>query len=392
MATFLGQDLEGPLAMTVEGAGDGSVNGSTRKKVTEQREKLRGSVIGEALKKHPDQNARPVLVWPQLDKLSSAWLLSLPGPHTGLPTSVFSEAVCSHLCLPSPACRDRVGERVGRSVVDRFGDAVMAAMLPGDTWRIRHDTVKSEINRLLTWCSLPATCEVFGLFSHLIPQEGLSRIERGRKRQGLVPDFQLEVPCATGGKVTRLAELKVINCCQTRYSTGDRVKAVDKRARLLQGEYKKKAKDVDRLYGGTKERTKEGTGPVENKLSQYGDLQGLVVGAFGEGSEDLHGLVQLLAESKVKAMGLSRGREGTEAELGMLVGQIRRMLSTVNVRAQAQCLLTRMNSIGEGVSQAAKRRKWAAIEEEKMRKERLIQWESRVRGRNIVRRGEFMLE
>ena len=44
------------------------------------------------------------------------------------------------------------------------------------------------------------------------------------------------------------------------------------------------------------------------------------------------------------------GREGTEAELGLLVGQIRRMLSTVNVRTQAQCLLTRMNSIGEAVS------------------------------------------
>ena len=156
MATFLGQDLEGPLAMTVEGAGDGSVNGSTRKKVTEQREKLRGSVIGEALKKHPDQKARPVLVWPQLDKLSSAWLLSLPGPHTGLPTSLFSEAVCSHLCLPSPACRDRVGERVGRSVVDRFGDAVMAAMLPGDTWRIRHDTVTVSYTHL----TLPTICSV----------------------------------------------------------------------------------------------------------------------------------------------------------------------------------------------------------------------------------------
>ena len=163
---------------------------------------------------------------------------------------------------------------------------------------------------------------------------------------------------------------------------------MDKRARLLQEEYKKKAKDVDRLYGGTI----EGTGPVENKLMQYGDLQGLVVGAFGEGSEDLHGLVQLLAESKVKAMGLSRGREGTEAELGMLVGQIRRMLSTVNVRAQAQCLLTRMNSIGGGVSPAAKRRKWAAAEDEKMRKERLIHWESRILGRNIVRRGKFLLE
>ena len=125
---------------------------------------------------------------------------------------------------------------MGRAVVDGYGDAVMAAMLPGDTWRTRHDTVKSEINRLLTWCKVPATCEVFVLFSHLIPQEGLSRIERERKRQGLVPDFQLEVPCSTGGRVPRLAELKVINCCQTRYSTGDKIKAVDKRARLLQGE------------------------------------------------------------------------------------------------------------------------------------------------------------
>ena len=31
--------------------------------------------------------------------------------------------------------------------------------------------------------------EVLGEFSHLIPQKGLSRMERGRKRQGLVPDF-----------------------------------------------------------------------------------------------------------------------------------------------------------------------------------------------------------
>ena len=57
----------------------------------------------------------------------------------------------------------------------------------------------------------------------------------------------------------RLAELKVINYCQTRYTPGDKTKAVDRRAKLLQGEYKKKAKDVDRLYGATREGT---TGPV----------------------------------------------------------------------------------------------------------------------------------
>ena len=68
-----------------------------------------------------------------------------------------------------------------------------------------------------------------------------------------MPDFQLEVPCPTGGKVMRLAELKVINCCRTRYTPGDRLRAVEKRAKLLPGKYKKKAKDVDRLYGDTRE-------------------------------------------------------------------------------------------------------------------------------------------
>ena len=133
--------------------------------MTEQREKMRGAVLSKTLTLHPNQQARPVLVWPQLDKLSSAWLLAYPGPHTGMSSTVFSEAVCSHLCLPSPVCRDRVGERVGRAVVDLFGDHVMSAPLPGDTWRTRHDMVKSQLNRLLLWSHLPATCEVFGLFS-----------------------------------------------------------------------------------------------------------------------------------------------------------------------------------------------------------------------------------
>ena len=389
LVEFLGQELEGTLATEVLGVGEGSVTGSTRKKVVEQREKLRGSVLSKALTQYPDQQARPVMVWPQMDKLSSAWLLAYPGPHTGLNALVFSEAVCSHLCLPSPSCRDRVGEKVGKTVVDIFGDKVMATTMHGDTWRIKHDTVKMELNRLCVWSSLPSTCEVFGLFSHLIPQEGLSRIERGRKRQAMVPDFKLEVPCTTGGKVSRLAELKVLNCCPTRYSPGDRDRAVNKRAKLLQGEYRKKARDTDRKYGDTVEGT---IGPVERKLQQYGDIQGLVVGAFGEGSEDLHTLVQTMAESKVNAMGLARGREGTDAELGIVVGQIRRMLSTAGIRAQAQCLLTRMANVGEGVGEAAKRRHWAAVEEEKMRRERMAQWIGRARGRNIVRRGQFLLE
>ena len=69
-------------------------------------------------------------------------------------------------------------------------------------------------------------------------------------------------------------------------------------------------------------------GPVENKLLQYGDLQGLVVSAFGEGSQHLHSLVQTIEESRIKSLGLARGWQGTKAVLGIVVGQVRRMLST----------------------------------------------------------------
>ena len=126
-------------------------------------------------------------------------------------------------------------------------------------------------------------------------------------------------------------------------------------------------------------------------MLQYGELFGLVVGAFGEGSDDLHELIQILAEKKVGANGLRRGREASEEELGVVVGQIRRALSTASVRAQSQCLISRLNCVGQGFAQAAKRRKWVAAEEERMRKERQAQWVGRERGRNLVRRGQFLL-
>ena len=164
---------------------------------------------------------------------------------------------------------------------------------------------------------------------------------------------------------------------------------MNRRANQLQSEYRRKAKEADRIYGN---HINDQAGPVERKLLQYGDLYGLVVGAFGEGSQDLHELIQLLAESRVRAMGLRRGREASDEELGIIMGQIRRSLSTTSIRAQAQCLLARLNCIGHGFHQAAKRRNWAAAEEEIMRKERLAQWVGRDRGQSIVRRGQFLLQ
>ena len=214
-------------------------------------------------------------------------------------------------------------------------------------------------------------------------------MERGRERQGLVPDFMLEIPNPTGVVAKRLAELKVLNCCPSRYSLGERGKAVDKRARLLQGEYRRKARNADRVYGGHPDKTQ--AGPVERKLLHYGDLFGLVVGAFGEASEDMHTLIQHLAVSRTRVLGLRQGRENCEEMVGVVVGQIRRALSTTFARAQAQCLISRMNCVGDGFAMASKRRQWAAREEEIMRRERQSQWIGRIRAQNLIRRGQFLL-
>ena len=40
-------------------------------------------------------------------------------------------------------------------------------------------------------------------------------------------------------------------------------------------------------------------GPLVQRLETWGELQGLVVGQFGEGSQHLHKLLKVLAEAKV---------------------------------------------------------------------------------------------
>ena len=161
----------------------------------------------------------------------------------------------------------------------------------------------------------------------------------------------------------------------------------------MEGEYRKKAKDVDRNFGGFVAMGKM-EGPVEKKLQEFGDLRGLVFGAFAEASEDVHGLIQSMAESRIAAADLMRAQPGAEPSresLSVVVGQLRRRLSVAVVRANSNCLLTRLTYCGEGTEQATKRRQWREREERIMRQERESQWHRKVRGHGIRHRGEFVV-
>ena len=112
---------------------------------------------------------------------------------------------------------------------------------------------------MLSWSGITATCEVSGLFQHLIPTAVQDRPEVRCQSHVMIPDFLLQLPHTTTGldlapseTATRLAELKN-TCSEKHYRTGVRqhnfIRAVDRKASLLMAEYQDKADRVDVLLG-----------------------------------------------------------------------------------------------------------------------------------------------
>ena len=78
------------------------------------------------------------------------------------------------------------------------------------------------------------------------------------------------------------------------------------------------------------------------------------MGAFQEGSKDLHALFESLADSKLRSKGLTRGREVSEQERSIMIAGLRRELSLAAAKANSASLLDRVARIGEANRQAAK--------------------------------------
>ena len=129
-STFLNLELTGALAAGPSIVEQSRPGESCRQVVTKEREELKEAVLREALVRHPDQSARPVRAYPQFDKLSTAWKLSLPGV-----TPVFHEVMAMALCLPYPACQPILGQPLGHqgAVVGPFADELNCAFLTGAT-------------------------------------------------------------------------------------------------------------------------------------------------------------------------------------------------------------------------------------------------------------------
>ena len=387
-ADWLGTQVDPVFSVPLPGLGDGSVSGNTRGDIVAAREKTRAQLLTKALSLYLPRKARPAWAWKQRDKISSSWLLALPGADSTLSNAEFAEAAATSLCLPSPACMGRVGETVkGRKVIDQYGDQVQATALPGDHWRQRHDQLKHVLHRLCIWAGLPCEIEVFNIFSRHIPQAGLARIDRHRDRQGMVPDMKITLTTA-GVSRQVLHEIKCISSSQSRYKPSWSERGVDKRAEQLHHEYVEKARRADQQHGGVEQGV---VGPVERKLLTFPKVEGIVFGNWGEASQATHQLVEELASSRARIADSQRGRRGQilseEGVKGLAVGYIRRKLSIAAVKAQSHSLLGRLEGLGPGAVAAAGRRARAMEQERLWARERRAHDLSVKQGFNIIRRG-----
>ena len=383
--TFLEEEPHGILKERLEEVGGSSVDGSTRTKIVQQREGMRHQLLTVALKRHPDKEARPVTVFQNIadDKCAGSWLLATPSPDLSLSARVFREAFSAHLSLPSPELRDGgwVGKPVGTKgdLVDPYGDKVMCCtQIPGDSWRTRHDTVKQQIVTEAALAKIPTDCEVYGMFSDLLPaalEEVGGELQWGRARQGKVPDFKFLVP-SPEGPVPRLAELKVINAGKTWFPRGKEGKGVERRAEALTKEYEQVLRGYDVRFHGA-ERLVHGQpepapGPLVTRFRNFGGLSEgqLVAGPWGDLSPHLHQLLKLFAESRVAAIERAQGHEAGPGLLGKIMGEIRRSFSVAVVRAQGLCLFKRLAQLGPGARAAAGRRQATLALDERRRRER----------------------
>ena len=386
LSNYLGVEEPAMHANEVEAMGQGRVDGSTRALLVREAEKLRADAMDKVLEELPDQGHRAVMVRKNANKLSTAFLLSKPGPHTGIQSIFFSEQLLALLAVPSVLCRGKVGERVGRLTVDQWGDAVLNATLPGNHFTRGHDTLKNALNSLLKYCGILSEVEPYGVFADLVPQQPLNRAEGFRAAQTIIPDIRAELPDELAGTRRTYMEVKTVSGLTRWYKPVRGERAVERRVLAITTEYTSAARAADQKYYQTD------AGPITQRLHQISPILGVAFGRFGEASESVHKLVDKMTEARVESQ-LRAWRRGEDVERpneAQEKGYIRRRLSTASVTAFGHRLSSRMSQVGgEGAALASQRRKQWSREEEIAKVERAAAWVERITGHDVVRRGRF---
>ena len=117
------------------------------------------------------------------------------------------------------------------------------------------------------------------------------------------------------------------------------VRPVDIRQSRVHRDYHNAARSTDRKFNNT---PPDATGPVEARLSSFGTVQGLVVGAFAEGSSHLHHLIEQYANTAANRLWRGIGARNAMEARNILRQDARRHLGVEMARGNARHKMDRL--------------------------------------------------
>jgi hypothetical protein len=371
---------EGPLIEPVQSAS------GTQKELTREVESVWFRRLSEDVRLLPRRDFQRICFC-SVDSQAGMWCYAIPTasfrPHEG----EFREIAATYFGMPSPVASALDGQVIWskrgteRGVCDKYGEKLVSLQLSGDGWNTAHDFFKFALCEVMRDLKVGFSCEVFGLFSSLIPQGphraplDADTVRAARMRQGMVPDFKVESASLShrfGGiraSSSTLAELKFIHLGATRYprvvtADGRRCYAVAKRASRVGPEMEASARRLDTEFGGQQAGT---DGPVLRRLRSFGPVLPLVVGHFGEWNEGLSDLVKAVADDAAPRMASLFGAASQRAARSSILFFAKRSLSWAGLLANARLKLERSVFVGPTWAAAARRREEGARADDQSR-------------------------
>ena len=349
---MLGSAATGPLDQPVHNDGHDCPT-KLQRDITRQREQ-RGRYLLQAAIVALDVSDPRRESCQNVDSLSSAWVASWPSHLKGwtLSEREFREVFTTYLGCESQCARALAGLPIQdsrtRRICDSHGRQLCLATLPGDGSRYRHDALVDTVLRAALTSGIPGRTEPRRLFIHAIPQDAQARYPS----LGIVPDAVLTINMQRdgerGGAREVLFDVKTISAGSAPYAERYRLTggAVAERARLVPGAYETKARTLDRLHYGV---VAPAVGRVLTALRVFPPVRGLVFGAYGEASADVHTLLTACATSAAGRSWAKMGARSAVEAQSFFASSLRRRWGIVAVREYARLRLNRLGYVGAAV-------------------------------------------
>ncbi len=361
-----GSGVSGPLDSEVASAGRG-VGQHLQRAITEQVERVQRDQLHRDIMQLPRTDTRRI-AWMAVDRLSSQWVPSWPTHRLELSDVEMPEVITTYLGRESPVVRALAGRTIpcgftcrrggpGPRVCDAHGFQIGLATLPGDDDTECHDAISRELFDTTHAAGLHTELQPWHIFTSLVPVADLIAASHRRGRPpGIIPDAAVDValPAVVTARGQRrgpsrllrrlLFDVKTIHAGTDHYYSAhardEQSGAVRHREAQVWPSYLRHARDLDRRYSPA------GMTPIEDRLRSYTETRGAVFGAYGEASDDVHGLIAAAATASAERQYRLTGARTAAEMRSFIVGQMRRRIGLTTVQAMARHRLSRVPYIG----------------------------------------------